>query len=139
MSPGSGIATYPAGACSTMVYLTPAERADSQNRLGIASRKLAHAAVAKGVEQRDGLWVVGRRIRRQLIVPERQAFVECGAIGTRGRAVNAIERRWVAVLNRLDSACCGGDVDTVIVLGIAYVQLVPHTMGVGKELNGGKC
>ena len=119
--------------------LDPQQRVDSQNRLGITGRKLAHAAVAKGVEQRDGLRVVGRRIRGQLIVPERQAFVEGGAIGTRGRAVNAVERRRVVVLNRPDSSCCGGDVGAVIVLGIAYVQLAPHAMGVDEQLNGREC
>ena len=74
---------------------------DGKNGLGIAGRKLADTAVSKGVEQCDGLWVVGGRIRRQLVVPKRQAFVEGGAIDTRGRTVNAIERCRILVFNGL--------------------------------------
>ena len=110
---------------------------NGKNGLGITGREFADAAVSKGVEQCDGLRVVGRRIRRQLVVPKRQAFVEGGAVDACGCAVNAIERRRSLVLNGRDRVGYGGDIGAVGFFGIAYVQLVPHNMGVGKQLNGG--
>ena len=101
---------------------------------GVDARELPFGAVAQRVEKRDGLGVVRRGVRRQLVESVRYALVERGT-GPVVRLVHAIEGVRVELPELLHLSVHGAHVCIVGLLRVVDVEFGPAHMGVETEVD----
>ena len=100
---------------------------------GVDARELPFGAVAQRVEKRDGLGVVCRGVRRQLVESVRYALVERGA-GTVVCLIDPVEGVRVELLELAYLRVGIVDIRVMRVLRVVDVELVPAHVGVEAEV-----